>query len=128
MKNGDYIMKELKLIAVLSLIMLTSIVMVACKKYDDKIPDPGGEFDYTRVLVYLTDEVSAIDKEWAPADFSGFAFSRIVDCRGVGGAEHLFFYLTESSRDNVLKAIYYLRSRPEIKSANVLELGVEFGD
>ena len=93
-----------------------------------KISDPGGEFHYDRILVVLTDEASILDKVWAPTDFPGFAFSIIEDKRGVGGAEHLFFHLAEPSRDNVLIAIYYLKTRPEVKNANVVGLDVGFGD
>ena len=119
-------MKKLKVIAVLSLVMLTFVVMVACgNNSDGKIPDPGGEFSYDRVSVQLTDEVSAIDKVWSPSDFPGFAFSKIDNGFYVGDnyykydGGYLLFHLTEPSRDNVLRAIYYLNQRPEIKSAVV---------
>ena len=119
-------MKKLVSVEALMLVVIMGVIMVACKNNNDKIPDPCGEFEYTRVIVLLTDEVASIDKVWAPSDFPGFAFSEIFDCRGVGGAEHLFFYLAEPSRDNILRAIYYLNTRSEIKSADVIELGVDF--
>jgi len=112
-------MKKLKIIAVLSLIMVTSIVMVACKKNDDKIPDPGGEFEYNRVQVILTVEASVLEKVWAPSDFPEFAFSEIDDSGLIGNQRFLIFHLMEPSRNNVLRAVYYLRTRPEIYLADL---------
>ena len=104
---------------------LTDLQNVATHQVnDDKIPDPGGEFDYATVLVILSDESASIDKEWVPADFIGFAFSKIDNGFYVGetytkyDGGYLVFHLTEPSRDNVLRAIYYLITRPEIKSAS----------
>ncbi|MCL2679319.1 MAG: hypothetical protein FWF18_03415 [Dehalococcoidia bacterium] len=134
-------MKKLKLIALLSLIALTSIVMVACNNTDNnngspnpttetcknndewQIPDPGGEFTYDIVIVMLTDEASARDKTWAPSDFPKFAFSQIENKELTGSKRYLIFHLTEPSRENVLRAIYYLNTRPEIFSAEPNGIG-----
>jgi hypothetical protein len=122
-------MKKLVSTGALVLVVFVGVVVSGCSEDDlcknndnGKIPDPGGEFDYTKVEVYLTDEATVVDKTWTPADFPGFAFSQIIDAR-VGGSKSLFFHLTNPSRDNILKAIYYLRSRPEIKSADIIPKG-----
>ena len=100
--------------------------MGACgNNTDDKIPEPSGEFDYTRVLVVLTKPAASLEKEWTPADFPGFAFSKIdngfyvddVYYKYDGG--YLVFHLAKPSRKNVLMSIYYLSHRPEIKSVEV---------
>lgn len=116
----------MKSICAVLLVIMSSMMFVACGKENNngKIPDPGGEFDYASILVYLTDEAASIDKEWTPTDFSGFAFSKIDNGFYVyetyikydGG--YLVFHLAEPSRDNVLRAIYYLNTMPEIKKAS----------
>jgi len=127
--KGDVGMKKLKLMALLSLGVLVSGVMVACKNNDDKILDPGGEFAYDTVSVGLSDASASIDKVWAPSDFPGFAFSKIDNGFYANDVYYKFddgylvFHLTEPSRENVLRAIYYLKQRPEIKSAEVNSFG-----
>ncbi|MCL2410600.1 MAG: hypothetical protein FWC97_03050 [Treponema sp.] len=82
----------------------------------DKIPDPGGDFAYDNVMVFFTEEASLLDKTWGPSDFPGFAFSEIRDNGLVGTRRFLIFFLAEQSRDNVLRAIYYLQKRVEVHS------------
>ncbi|MCL2410601.1 MAG: hypothetical protein FWC97_03055 [Treponema sp.] len=93
----------------------------------DKIPDPGGDFTYDVVLVTFTEEASLLDKTWGPSDFPEFAFSEIraeerpdnleliIQLTG-GWKRFMVFYLTEPSRDNVLRAIYHLQKRVEVHS------------
>ena len=126
-------MRKLKLIALLLFVMILSITMVGCGNKDNgKAPDPGGEFSYDRIPVLLTDAATIVDKEWVPADFPGFTFSKIDNGFYVGDeyikydGGYLIFHLSEPSRDNVLRAIYYLNTRPEIKSATVDS--IETGD
>jgi hypothetical protein len=97
-----------------------STCVVECKNNDNgKVPNPGCEFSYDRVSVVLTEEASILDKVWAPSDFPEFAFSEIYDIGLRGLRRFLTFYLTEPSRDNVLRAIYKLRARTEVCIANV---------
>jgi len=88
-----------------------------------KIPDPGGEFEYSTIIVSLTVEASLTDKEWAPSHFPEFAFSEIIDIGIIGSRRVLGFLLLEPSRNNVLRAIYVLRARSEIFSAEPDWLG-----
>ena len=104
-------MKKLRLIILLSFVMATSTMLVACS--NGKTPD-GGAFAYNRVLVFLTEAASAQNREWTPSDFPEFAFSEIVDNGPVGPRTFLTFYLSEPSRENVLRAIYQLEKRVEI--------------
>jgi len=113
------------------LILLTFVVancgdnksMVGSKNNDNgKVPDPGGEFSYDMFFVFLTEEASLLDKVWAPSDFPEFAFLKIENIRLDHPYLALTIYLTEPSRDNVLRAIYYLRTIPEVFSANVARL------
>jgi hypothetical protein len=99
---------------------------------NDKVPDPGGEFSYDWVQVTLTEEASILDKVWMPSDFPEFAFSEIRNIRLTDPHSeniityphmYLLLYLTEPSRDNVLRAIYVLVSRPEVYMATVARLG-----
>ncbi|MDR3012018.1 MAG: hypothetical protein LBU70_02260 [Chitinispirillales bacterium] len=83
------------------------------------MPDPGGEFEYGKVLVLLTDEASALSKAWAPSDFPEFAFSEIEHRGLIDSKAYLIFHLIEPSRDNVLRAIYKLRARAEVCVAEV---------
>lgn len=113
-------MKKFKLVALLSFIMIVSITMVGCGNKDNgKAPDPGGDFSYDFVTVLLTESASAIDREWTPADFPEFAFSRIDNHGLIGSQKYMSFYLVEPSRDNVLKAIYQLNKRTEVFIAEV---------
>ena len=84
-----------------------------------KILDPGGEFEYEKVLVLLTEEASALDKTWAPSDFPEFAFSEIEYRWTLDNKKYLIFYLAEPSIYNVLRAIYYLKMQPEIYVAEM---------
>ena len=114
-------MKKLILIGTLMMVVLVGVVMSGCGELDDdmKIPDPGGDFEYTKVMVTLTEKASARDKVWSPSDFPEFAFSEIENVGLIGNQKYLIFYLAEPSRDNVLRAINKLRKRPEIYSAKV---------
>jgi len=113
-------MKKLKLIALVALVMVASIIMVACNNKDNgKAPDPGGDFSYDFVTVLLTESASTVDKEWTPADFPEFAFSRIDNHGMIGSQRYMSFYLVKPSRDNVLKAIYQLNKRTEVFIAEV---------
>ena len=97
---------------------------------NDKIPDPGGKFSYDKVWVVLTKTPAILEKEWTPADFPGFAFSKIEDgfyfddvyYKYDGG--FLIFHLAEPSRENVLRAVYYLNQRSEIMSAELERLDI----
>lgn len=94
--------------------------MLGCKNNNDgKVPDPGGNFEYERVLVLLTDEASALDKLWAPSDFPEFAFLKIENNGLIGSKAYLTFHLTEPSRDNALRAVYKLRARTEVYVAEL---------
>jgi predicted nuclease with TOPRIM domain len=84
-----------------------------------KIQDPGGEFEYERVTVLLTAEASVLDKIWTPSDFPEFAFSEIENSGLIGNQRFLILYLAEPSRDNVLRAIYYLNKKPEVYIAEI---------
>ena len=113
-------MKKLKLFAVLPLVVITLIIFVGCGNKDTgKAPDPGGDFSYDFVTVLLIESASTIDKEWTPADFSEFAFSRIDNHGLIGSQRYMSLYLVEPSRDNVLKAIYQLNKRTEVFIAEV---------
>ena len=79
-----------------------------------KIPDPGGCFSYDRVIVILTEAATAQNREWTPADFAEFEFSEVDNRFVIGGRLYLVFYLAEPSRENVLRAVYRLRVRPEV--------------
>jgi hypothetical protein len=99
-------------------------VYIADVAEDGRVPDPGGEFEYGRVMVVLTEEASISDKIWAPSDFPEFAFSEVENIRLTDRSVfYLHFHLTEPSRDNVLRAIYILRSRSEVWITNVLRRG-----
>jgi hypothetical protein len=84
-----------------------------------KVPDPGGNFVYNCVVVLLTEEATLIDKVWAPSDFPEFAFSEIRNGGLIGTQRFLVFYLTEPSRDNVLRAVCKLSARTEVYIAEL---------
>jgi len=100
-------------------VVMAGVGLVGCG--GGRIPDSGGNFPYDVVSVVLTEEASALSREWVPADFPEFKFSRIEDhgLVGINNLRYLSFYLMEPSRNNVLRAIYQLRKRIEIYSANV---------
>ena len=117
-------MKRVKLVGMITLVIVASIALGACGNGDNqpsngKIPDPGGEFSYNRIIVVLTSEASALNRKWAPADFPEFAFSKIDEIGPIGTQLFLSFYLAEPSRENVLRAIYQLRMRSEVFAADV---------
>jgi len=102
--------------------------MVGCENNDNcKVPDPGGEFSYDRVIVVLTEEASILDKVWVPSDFPEFAFSEIYEIGLIGPQRFLTFYLTEPSRDNVLRAVYVLRARAEVFAADLSTMDLPGG-
>jgi len=122
MKNG------FKTFCVAVVLVMIGIIFVGCGsprgKRNGMIPDPGGNFEYNRVLVLLTEEATLLDKAWAPSDFPGFAFSEVVNRWVLGGHRSLIFYLVEPSRKNVLRAIYYLNTKPEVYIAHIS--GIEY--
>jgi len=98
--------------------------MVGCENNDNgKVSGPGGNFEYDKVLVLLTDEASALGKLWALSDFPEFAFSEIENKGLIGSKAYLIFHLTEPSRDSVLEAIYKLRARTEVYVAELSWIG-----
>ena len=112
--------KKFMLMLVLGVVVvMAGVGLVGCG--GGRIPDSGGNFPYDVVSVVLTEEASALSREWVPADFPEFKFSRIEDhgLVGINNLRYLSFYLMEPSRNNVLRAIYQLRKRIEIYSANV---------
>jgi len=100
------------------IVIVFSLTLLACNNQDDNgmIPDPGGKFLYDRVIVMLTHEAFLMGKIWQPSDFTEFEFSDVVN---IAGSRMLIFHLAKPSRDNVLTAIYRLRKRLEIFSAEV---------
>jgi len=108
-------MKKL-LFATVLMLVTASIILTGCRNGNGKIPDPGGSFTYDRVIVMLTVEASALGKTWAPLDFPEFAFSKIEQI-GISTPKVFAFHLEEHSRNNVLRAIYLLRTRSEVYSA-----------
>ena len=123
---GGMIMKK-SFILGFAILLLAGLFTAACQNKDGKeeehdimngiAPDPGGDFDYTLVWVELTEAAAILDKEWTPSDFPGFAFSKIDVAYYVHPRGYLVFYLAEPGRENVLRAVYYLNQRPEIKRA-----------
>lgn len=107
----------MKIVCVAMAVLMVEVMCVGCKKNTDRIPDPGGNFTYDRVQVVLTEEASNLDNEWTPVDFPEFSFSRIENLGKIKSQSILIFYLTEPSRNNVLRAIYQLRKRAEIHTA-----------
>jgi len=99
-------------------------------KYCERMTDHvDREFKYDEISVVLTKTAASLDKEWTLADFSGFAFSRIEDGVYINDVYYkysgmFFLHLAEPSRENVLKAIYYLNQRPEILCAELRYLDV----
>jgi len=126
-----------KILFLLSVLTLLTFIAANCgdnksvvgsKDNDNgKVLDPGGNFEYDRVLVLLTEEATLLDKVWAPSDFPEFAFSQIYDIGLIGTQRFLIFYLTEPSRDNVLKAIYKLGTRTEVYIAEFSSIETTFG-
>jgi len=115
-------MKKLFSIGVLMLVVLVGgIVMTGCGNRNGNgngiIPDPGGDFEYGRVFVRLTEDATVEGKVWTVAMFPGFTFSNVENVAITENSQVLIFHFT-SSRDNVLRAIYYLRSRDEVKLAD----------
>jgi len=121
-------MKFAKLGVLPLILVVASIMLVACGNGggngNGKITDPGGEFEYSVVIVSLTENASLENRVWFTSDFPGFDFDKIQDLGIANARRILFFYLSNPSRENVLKAVYYLRSRLEVHSAEPNWLGV----
>ena len=77
------------------------------------------EFDYTLIMVSLTEEASSIEREWATNDFPEFSFSQIRNLGMIGTRIVLVLYLSEPSRENALLAVYLIGQREDIQFAEL---------
>ena len=71
------------LIVVLAMILVLGGGLMAFNvnnhRDDGMMPCPDYDFSDNMVMVLFTEEASAIDRVWIPADFPEFAFSEIKD-------------------------------------------------
>ncbi|MCL2570434.1 MAG: hypothetical protein FWE16_04490 [Firmicutes bacterium] len=118
-------MKILKSIGLLSVLLVVSLVLIACggNGNNGKIPDPGGKFCYETIIVSLTVSASALDRTWVPADFLpevvlGEVSVLMTPAPPINRLT-LLLTLGNSGRDNVLKAVYALNQRSDVYRANL---------